>query len=143
VCTQIGVSEDPIPCLSATYAASPHRRSPCEKPPTMMCSEEMPLSISAEMRDSTYLRELYGETQGTVIRGIFTIALMVQDIECSILLQADHMQTEAHRIDSLRPSSSSRSLILSREVRSNQPGILMPMFSVMDLCRVCIPSRVV
>ena len=41
----------------------------------------------------------------------------------------------AHRIDSLKPSSSSLSLILSKEVRSNQPCILMPIFNEMDLCR--------
>ena len=37
-------------------------------------------------------------------------------------------------MDSLKPSSSSRSFILSKDVRSNQPFIRMPMFRVMGLC---------
>ena len=45
------------------------------------------------------------------------------------------LQVRAHRIDSFKPSSSSLSLILSKEERSNQPCILMPMFNDMDLCR--------
>ena len=36
-------------------------------------------------------------------------------------------------MDSLKPSSSSRSFILSKDVRSNQPFIRMPMFRVMGL----------
>ena len=63
------------------------------------------------------------------------LVIAPQHLDRGILLPASHIQARAHLIDSLKPSSSSLSLTLSREYRSNQPCILIPMFSEMFLCR--------